>query len=1127
MCRHISQGAAVVVVDEDPETSTRHEQAASSSLDGTTVSHGSKGRMLLFAGRLASNRKMTNDLYCLDLGSLVWTKVPVPPLLPSKMDEDARTANPQGRLPTPRYFHSCDLWRGKLVIFGGMGYHSKSSRIDMAGEKPKDKGADPLFVMDELLIFDLATMQWDYDYVARPGPVRAPAPRYAHLSAITGDSLVVIGGQNISNKYVEEVNVFDLVQRRWTLCETLDRQCGSYRSLAVSPPWILESYKGTPRLAEAIATRKRSGSKSSASTSLPGHRQSSPSIGRARGNSNASSTVPHDLPQETASLSSGTNVNPAQDPPRLSAVDAQHRKEDRSNTNSKATIPGGPKVTSVQPLPMSRPVMKQDDYPPLFVYSNYNFTDVKRELEIIKVSKAKKHTTMSDLAGTSDEPQTLTTQDHSASMQGAHAAAGLPPGLRFPTGVIIGDYLLVSGTYLANTSQAFSIWSLYLPKLIWSRLDLGPLINQGSWNRATVSARRDQMFVFGNRERDLVTDYNHRQSNWDHMLTFDLEAWGICQPPLRPTSDEGLELGLQKLETAMASSFYQSAAGAFAKRRSISNGTAHTILDSRAWFSTLPDGRQEPPLLPGVLGTGGDFEIICSDEVKICCDRVVLEARWPWFRHKLARYRAHAKAAADLVQTRRQEHRAEAHAPGPHTGSRSRANSKERAVAAFQAAASEEDGQLQFSLAAFDGHPGSAGVADSEFGATKKGDGRFTPRQLHLSEPSTVVLALLQFFYTRCICTSLQRHPSIVASLLIFSRLYGLEDSLGKWARHAATVLLGGELVPDVLNSAGAHAESVAMNTSQSGESTAGSSATNGNAKDVAGLGLLSTAELGNDISIEECYRLTVLLYEAAGLARYEAVQVRALRNVFALMRYMQRQAVTRPPEHSGHARSSSQGNASSQVHTLTPQHSSSTLGYPARPAEPVRANTSSHIPAKPSTSPQRAIRPSSSGGLVGAAALRRPLGGGLGSRTVRPSSSSGRMNGQEDSDFGSYQRPYGEEGDDLSRSGGRSRGNGKVDRILGLGGEGTLGAGAGRKRFSLFGRGGSMGGEGAGSSMLAGEDVVEREEEAAGFASAPLSRNATSGSVGKSSGGHNHGKSHSSLHDGANDNGTGGRLYQ
>ncbi|PWN20689.1 hypothetical protein BCV69DRAFT_282908 [Microstroma glucosiphilum] len=1143
-------GAAVVVVDEDDETSIRHERSASSSLDRSTPKHGGKGRMFLFAGRLASNRKMTNDLYCLDLGTLVWTKIAAPPPPVRKIDEDAKTSSAQGRYPVPRYFHSCDLWRGKLVIFGGMGYHSKSSRMDMAGEKSKDKGADPLFVMDELLLFDLATMRWDHDYIAQPGPVRAPAPRYAHLSAITGDSLVVIGGQNISNKYVEEINVFDLVQRRWTLCETLDRQCGSYRSLAVSPPWILESYTGPSHLAEATATRKRSGSKGSAATNLSGHRESSPSIGRARGNSNVSSMAPYDATHVSAQPMSGTNANAAHDARLMSASDSQHPGEDR--LNPKGTISGAANAPSLQPLPMSRPVTKQDDHPSLYVYSNYNFTDVKRELEIIKVSKAKKQTTLSDLNGIDDKPQALTLQDHSASMQGAHATAGLPPGLRFPTGVIIGDYLLVSGTYLANTSQAFSIWSLYLPKLIWSRLDLGPLINQGSWNRATVSAKRGQMFIFGNRERDLVTDYNHRQSNWDHMLTFDLEAWGISQPPLRPTSDEGLELGLQKLETAMASSVYQSLAGAFAKRRSNFNGTAQTLLDSRAWFSTLPDDHQEPPLLPGVLGTGGDFEIMCSDDIKIGCDRVVLEARWPWFRQKLARYRAHAKAAADLVQTRREEHRAEGNAPPPHSGNRSRANSKERAVAALQAAASEEDGHMQSSSTALNNPQASGEAVPSVDGAFEEGDWRFTPRQLHLSEPSAVVLALLQFFYTRCICTSLQRHPSVVASLLVFSRLYGLEDTLGKWARHAANVLLGGGLIPDALNTAGVHAESVAMGSSRSGEATA-HSATNGLAKDVTGMGLMSTVELGNDLPVEECHRLSVALYEAAGVAGYEAVQVRALRNITALAKYTQRQAVTRTSDHSAHARSSSQGNSSSQMHG---QQSSSALGYPGRPAEPVRANTSSHIPMNPSTSPNRAVRPSSSGGLVGAAALRRPIGGGVGNRALRPSSSSGRMSGNEDSDFLPHQRSYGEEGDDFGRSGGRARGNGKVDRILGLGGEGLPGredgnyhrkntggsigsvgsnasgvgnlasAGAGRKRFSLFGRGGSVGGEGTGASMLAGEDVVEREEEGSGFASAALSRNATSGSVGKSSGGHNPGKSNSSFHDGPNDAGMGGRLY-
>lgn len=50
-------------------------------------------------------RKMMNHLYVLDLRTLVWSVV-------VKNGEGEETG------PSPRYFHSMEVWRDQLVMFG-------------------------------------------------------------------------------------------------------------------------------------------------------------------------------------------------------------------------------------------------------------------------------------------------------------------------------------------------------------------------------------------------------------------------------------------------------------------------------------------------------------------------------------------------------------------------------------------------------------------------------------------------------------------------------------------------------------------------------------------------------------------------------------------------------------------------------------------------------------------------------------------------------------------------------------------------------------------------------------------------------------------------------------------------
>ncbi|CAG8738000.1 12472_t:CDS:1, partial [Acaulospora morrowiae] len=157
--------------------------------------------LYLFAGRLVSSRRMTNELYMLDLETFVWTKI--------------QDNNQQA--PKARYFHSSNQYKNSIIVFGGMGY-SKSS--------------DSLCVLDDICIFDLETSSWRYPEIVQSD--FSPRPRYAHLASVTANKLVVIGGQDMTNYYIEEINVFDLNEMKWTLSRSFEKHCGAYRSVAVS-----------------------------------------------------------------------------------------------------------------------------------------------------------------------------------------------------------------------------------------------------------------------------------------------------------------------------------------------------------------------------------------------------------------------------------------------------------------------------------------------------------------------------------------------------------------------------------------------------------------------------------------------------------------------------------------------------------------------------------------------------------------------------------------------------------------------------------------------------------------------------------------------------------------------------
>jgi hypothetical protein len=397
-------------------------------------------RLYVFGGRRLSRTRpqLTSDLYELDLVKRHWSRV------------DAR-----GDIPSARYFHSvCPLGDTKLVCYGGMSPATSPSNQATAVLQGTPADAQPeVVVMSDIHIYDAPTRTWMHVPSSDP-----PQGRYAHCATILpssavfsstsaavtairhnpasanpnqgslgvqlegegGAEMVVVGGQDSANHYIEQVSVFNLRSLKWTETSTLGRSCGAYRSV-VAPLTSINP--------NDIGAGSRQGSES-----------------------------------------------PSPD-------------EQSSTTNGQSSM---------------------------LIYSNYNFLDVKLELQV-------RHPD-----GTLSEKR----------MQGNFS----PPGLRFPNGGVINNHFVVSGTFLTSSKQEYALWALDLRTLSWGRIEAGGnIFSQGSWNRGVLWNRRNSFVILGNRKRSLVEDYNHRRINFSNMCVVELEAFGLYDNPRKVTPSSAFQ----------------------------------------------------------------------------------------------------------------------------------------------------------------------------------------------------------------------------------------------------------------------------------------------------------------------------------------------------------------------------------------------------------------------------------------------------------------------------------------------------------------------------------------------------------------------------------------------------------
>ncbi|CAM1508606.1 Fc.00g054540.m01.CDS01 [Cosmosporella sp. VM-42] len=383
-------------------------------------------KLYVFGGRILSRSRpapLTSDLYELDLIRRHWTKLET-----------------TGDAPPPRYFHSmCPLGDTKMVCYGGM---SPAPNQATGGD-----GQPEVTVMSDIYIYDVSTKTWTYIPTQEH-----PQGRYAHCACILpssasfsshraplsalqhnpstgnpnegriginidgsgGAEMVIVGGQDGANHYIEQISVFNLRSLKWTSTQPLGKSCGAYRSVAAPLPPSVTS-----------------------------------KLGRQYPN-------------------------------------GMHRME--GGISAEAREPGSS----------------------MLIYSNYNFLDVKLELQI-----------RSPDGNLSERPMT-----------GVYS----PPGLRFPNGGVIDTHFVVSGTYLTSSKQEYALWALDLRTLTWNRIDAGgSVFSQGSWNRGVLWNRRNTFVILGNRKRSLVDDYNHRRINFSNVCMVELEAFGFYDNPRKTT----------------------------------------------------------------------------------------------------------------------------------------------------------------------------------------------------------------------------------------------------------------------------------------------------------------------------------------------------------------------------------------------------------------------------------------------------------------------------------------------------------------------------------------------------------------------------------------------------------------
>ncbi|KAI0203476.1 hypothetical protein F4808DRAFT_20775 [Astrocystis sublimbata] len=626
-------------------------------------------KLYVFGGRILSRSRpapLTADLYELDMIRRHWTKL-----------------DTTGDIPPPRYFHSmCALGDTKMVCYGGMSPTANNQPVSASQDQQPE-----VTVMSDIYIYDVPTKKWTHVLCQE-----SPQGRYAHCACIMpssatfvshkaplsalqhnpssgnpnegrigvnidgagGAEMIIVGGQDGANHYIEQISVFNLRSLKWTSTQSLGKSCGAYRSV-VAPL--------------------------------------SPTVNSRIGKSNTATS-------------------------RYDAGMGQESKEAGSS---------------------------------MLIYSNYNFLDVKLELQV-----------RGSDGSLVEKP-----------MSGSYS----PPGLRFPNGGITDTHFVVSGTYLTSSKQEYALWALDLRTLTWSRIDAGASVfSQGSWNRGVLWNRRNTFVILGNRKRSLVDDYNHRRINFSNVCMVELEAFGFYDNPRKVSPISGF---------VSASSPYMTPGLSVARKAGWTAGGR--------FLSRAAEDLGEKAL---ALKELADMEILCLSGERIPINSRIVGRRWGPYFVQLLREGAATQDGSDAITLR--------------TGMSSQAGARMSTMTITQT--NRNTGDSSISLATTLGNSSSAGSMKppSTAGTSISSNGgpidphainatptpaslppNSRPRCLYLPHMYLTVQALLHFLYTSSLpppssslCT-----PQILCSLLQIARPYKIDGLLEAVVEHLHALL--------------------------------------------------------------------------------------------------------------------------------------------------------------------------------------------------------------------------------------------------------------------------------------------------------------------------------------------------
>ncbi|KAG0243544.1 hypothetical protein BGX31_010598 [Mortierella sp. GBA43] len=547
-------------------------------LMGSAIVLANDSALHCFGGRL-ENRELTNCHYVLDVETCVWEVIyeaSAPPgsasapstgasgtpdadaendpeaetttgedpthlslsLTTDPIESSSATSDAASAMPSPRYFHTLNAFGTSLILFGGMGkvQDDDDSGVQESSTSSKSSASQGASAaLSDLWVFDIITQRWQQKHPAM-NP-HFPKPRWAHMATIMDHYLIVIGGTDTQKDYVEDACVLDLRTWEWVSSIQNIGQCGSYRTVAATGP-----SKQSSTAAEPSAP-----SFPSASASSP---QTSANIARP-----LSDSGPIDAMASISMVLSGRISAP-------NSVNSSAKEEEEMTNETQPAPPTEPKRKPLERLMSGEltPAFKTGkDVPSIYLYSNYNFQNLKRDFKVITPHYT--HPTAGVAAITAPinpvppPPPSFSVVEKSQSL--TMMGADLPPGLRFPQGHVYQNHLIVTGTLIVpGKGPTLAIYAFNLGLYKWERLATDDVLDDGSWNRTLLHPATGTLLIFGNHKTNPEHDYANRLQHHDHIMLINLQAFGLYDRPIPSLPAMAQELGQELLSNPSLSDMH-------------------------------------------------------------------------------------------------------------------------------------------------------------------------------------------------------------------------------------------------------------------------------------------------------------------------------------------------------------------------------------------------------------------------------------------------------------------------------------------------------------------------------------------------------------------------------------------